>query len=1024
MDSRPITPESPLTSSLDDITNTIDDLTLALNNFSRVPSPEPPTNLTCCCQREDCENFKAWQETKSRLESRLVLSAEIGQALLQRHEAYVRRHEVGWALHCSINEDTSSSGEDGDSRRLSELQREKNALEKRLTQALVNNEVSEVSSKTLHQELQEARNTISRLSASNAKSIGWETRLSVAAKERDDMQQERDFESQRARLAESRFAALKEKTSKLQSEMRRLQDELEQRRLLRMESTESLVQDAKTRIQILQASIGSPSTLSENSELTKVLESLVDDNEGLKRDNAELQALLTESRDDLHALQQEVEEQRANIPINPRSRAGTPLMSQFGRTHHYSGSMPSSVIREQVAPLLNRRNSSLERRGLKPPEPLTPDTLIRDLPPISPGDPESRSPFGHPRHNAPLPPSPYQIEFDSESNTGDSTPEKARSHRPLFLLTRSRAVQTDPQPSGLLSPSPAPTSPSPSNLIPVPSPHDPRSESSSFSESTASNMAILVERVSALLTRMTQADALTLTNRLKRQHLRGADVGHLSRSTVSNIINDIAGLRIQFRHLLEDENLVMMCNRKDLRALFKFFREVFGEMAGMRVTLNDVILDPSIAPKISELALDPSKAENKDGSAGSSGWMAPISKLFGGSSTSTRSDAAVGSSGSGGLDRAVSPAAAALGGLVRSTSHKGNSNARAARFVPKLQPALSASATTVNVEFSAGVGRSVTSSSESSTPTPGPSRQHTGLGGAAPSTAMGAGSSSVMGIFAGAPQPNPDPWVVIPKGPRRVQSAMLNESPFRRPGFGGPMMNVNPNRLSRNVDAVIDEQNTRLVDGDVGESVGNGDGEEQDTVTPLAMQRTLRRRGLSDSSIHSTYLGQAQGGDESMTSDGTTSTLGSASASASTTTTDSVSAWPIPPSRVSVLQALGRRVQFFKGGMAFSDVLSPSSYDERRQGDTSTSMNTNVNPNPSSRPSTSAGTGTKDRAVSKSSLGSFIPDLSLSSWAAGHPEGVVGVDPAFAVGSPPRDESAMMIRSPHRRDRDGMGDGW
>jgi len=71
---------------------------------------------------------------------------------------------------------------------------------------------TEVSSKTLRQELLEAQTMISCLSANHAKSIGWETRLSVVNKERDDMQQERDFESQRARLAESRFAALKEKT--------------------------------------------------------------------------------------------------------------------------------------------------------------------------------------------------------------------------------------------------------------------------------------------------------------------------------------------------------------------------------------------------------------------------------------------------------------------------------------------------------------------------------------------------------------------------------------------------------------------------------------------------------------------------------------------------------------------------------------------------------------------------------------------------------------------------------------------
>lgn len=60
--------------------------------------------------------------------------------------------------------------------------------------------------------------------------------------------------------------------------------------------------------------IGHRSVLDQDGELTKVLESLVNDNETLKRDNAELQRFLAEAREDLHALQEEVEEQRAHPP--------------------------------------------------------------------------------------------------------------------------------------------------------------------------------------------------------------------------------------------------------------------------------------------------------------------------------------------------------------------------------------------------------------------------------------------------------------------------------------------------------------------------------------------------------------------------------------------------------------------------------------------------------------------------------------------------------------------------------------
>lgn len=81
----------------------------------------------------------------------------------------------------------------------------------RLTQALVNNEVAESSHRNALQELQEVQANAARLAAQNARSIGWENRLAVALQEKDDYQQERDIALQRAKLAEARISALKEK---------------------------------------------------------------------------------------------------------------------------------------------------------------------------------------------------------------------------------------------------------------------------------------------------------------------------------------------------------------------------------------------------------------------------------------------------------------------------------------------------------------------------------------------------------------------------------------------------------------------------------------------------------------------------------------------------------------------------------------------------------------------------------------------------------------------------------------------
>lgn len=126
--------------------------------------------------------------------------------------------------------------------------------------------------------------------------------------------------------------------------MRRLQENLEEKRLHRLESSEHLIQDARTRLESFRSSVinlllpsicslilcqqlGQTAKVAEK-ELTSVLESMVHDNEVLKHDNAELQHLLAESREEMNSLQEELEDQRVNPPSR-MSRSGgmsTPLV--------------------------------------------------------------------------------------------------------------------------------------------------------------------------------------------------------------------------------------------------------------------------------------------------------------------------------------------------------------------------------------------------------------------------------------------------------------------------------------------------------------------------------------------------------------------------------------------------------------------------------------------------------------------------------------------------------------------------
>lgn len=118
------------------------------------------------------------------------------------------------------------------------------------------------------QELKQAKETISRLSAQHARLVGLDQRFTAAIQEKDDVQQERDSAVQRARLAETRLISLKEKCcqcedlalmtsvdvfiAKLQAQVNRLREDLDMQRSHRQELSEEILSDARERLQQLQ----------------------------------------------------------------------------------------------------------------------------------------------------------------------------------------------------------------------------------------------------------------------------------------------------------------------------------------------------------------------------------------------------------------------------------------------------------------------------------------------------------------------------------------------------------------------------------------------------------------------------------------------------------------------------------------------------------------------------------------------------------------------------------------------------
>lgn len=125
-------------------------------------------------------------------------------------------------------------------------------IPQRLNRALIHSEILEENQRITSKDLEEARETISRLTVQHARSAGIEARLSASQTRGDDLQAELDSEMRMRKIADARIAALTEHTNKLQSELRRLRDDLERRRSHRAELSESILQDARSRLQSLK----------------------------------------------------------------------------------------------------------------------------------------------------------------------------------------------------------------------------------------------------------------------------------------------------------------------------------------------------------------------------------------------------------------------------------------------------------------------------------------------------------------------------------------------------------------------------------------------------------------------------------------------------------------------------------------------------------------------------------------------------------------------------------------------------
>ncbi|CAG8446677.1 2240_t:CDS:10 [Acaulospora colombiana] len=279
-----------------------------------------PASIQCCCGKENCKNFAMFLKCTGSMEDELRLAAEVGQALLQKHEIYQKEVEE---LQRSLNDQTEQCTHAEqkvqeyenmvrgleESLRVLTLERDEALKQKKIdafTEAIDSrdNRILE-----LTRELERSESDIKRLTASNLKGEKSEEREEILGRQLEDLKQELAIARKSEHAAELNVKKLKENLKLEQIEIQKSKVKLEAVAMLR-EMPE-------------RREIYSSTNNEANSHLINLIKELSSANNKLKLEIGEYRDLLFESRNEVSALQARIED------METASATGYPYQASY-----------------------------------------------------------------------------------------------------------------------------------------------------------------------------------------------------------------------------------------------------------------------------------------------------------------------------------------------------------------------------------------------------------------------------------------------------------------------------------------------------------------------------------------------------------------------------------------------------------------------------------------------------------------------------------------------------------------------
>ncbi|KAK2616201.1 hypothetical protein QQS21_000833 [Conoideocrella luteorostrata] len=330
--------------------------------------------LHCCCGSSECMLLRRNSSILESVEKDVHQAAQLGQALLARHEAYMADAERERVEFSTRIERLEMDKQELEVENASKIEENRSLLEQleALNYTLCD---SDVKIKTLESSLLSSQQAVRRLEAAASRAADAERHLAVLEEEQHQLHNELRASKDDARTHVQRFKEAQRGIMDMQDQLERIEEETRQERerhaetVGRMERQREIEKQLDTAAGRLKGAAATKS-LRDHKQGSKIVghfvRDLLQDNANLQLGIAELREMLMNSNDEIQALRDQLMHHQP-LPNESTSAASTlraelepmldgPSLSQELHIHHHY----------HVTPKQEHRKPKKKRQGLLP----------------------------------------------------------------------------------------------------------------------------------------------------------------------------------------------------------------------------------------------------------------------------------------------------------------------------------------------------------------------------------------------------------------------------------------------------------------------------------------------------------------------------------------------------------------------------------------------------------------------------------------------------------------------------------